>query len=110
MRFVDLFCGVHGFMLPYTALVTSVFLQPTIDKFAAETYEKNWGKPGGFDVNCDIREVIDLMQKWTLFVLVFLVSPLVSPVLKKGFQDQTRVLSSMTSAILQKNIILRFYF
>ena len=63
MRFVDLFCGIGGFHAALDQLGHECIFAIDIDKHAAAVYEANWGKPGGFDVHCDIREVIDDIQK-----------------------------------------------
>ena len=59
MRFVDLFCGIGGFHSGLQRLGHECIFASDIDHSAAQTYELNWGKPGGFDVHSDIRKVID---------------------------------------------------
>ena len=59
MRFVDLFCGIGGFHAALHRLGHKCVFATDIDKFAAETYEANWGKPGGFDVHCNIRDALE---------------------------------------------------
>ena len=84
MRFVDLFCGIGGFHAALHRLGHECVFATDIDKHAAETYELNWGKPGGFDVNCDIRSVLDEIPEMDIIVQVFLASLSANLVHKKG--------------------------
>ena len=59
MRFADLFCGIGGFHAALHQMGHECVFATDIDKHAAEVFEANWGKPGGFDVLSDIRDVID---------------------------------------------------
>ena len=61
-----------------------------IDKHAAKVYEKNWGKPGGFDVNCDIREVIEEIPAMDIICAGFPCQPFSKGGSQDGFKDQTR--------------------
>ena len=90
MRFVDLFCGIGGFHAALHRLGHECVFATDIDKYAAETYEKNWGKPGGFDVNCDIREVIDIIPEMDIICAGFPCQPFSKSGSQEGFQDQTR--------------------
>ena len=90
MRFVDLFCGIGGFHAALHRLGHECVFATDIDKYAAETYEKNWGKPGGFDVNCDIREVIDMIPEMDIICAGFPCQPFSKSGSQEGFQDQTR--------------------
>jgi DNA (cytosine-5)-methyltransferase 1 len=90
MRFVDLFCGIGGFHAALHRLGHECVFATDIDKAAAETYELNWGKPGGFDVNCDIREVLNEIPKMDIICAGFPCQPFSKSGAQKGFQDQTR--------------------
>jgi DNA (cytosine-5)-methyltransferase 1 len=59
MRFVDLFCGIGGFHAALHRLGHECVFATDIDANASIVYENNWGRPGGFPVNCDIRQVIE---------------------------------------------------
>jgi DNA (cytosine-5)-methyltransferase 1 len=90
MRFVDLFCGIGGFHAALHRLGHECVFATDIDKAAAETYELNWGKPGGFDVNCDIRDVLNEIPKMDIICAGFPCQPFSKSGAQKGFQDQTR--------------------
>ena len=90
MRFVDLFCGIGGFHAALHRLGHECVFATDIDKSAAETYELNWGKPGGFDVNCDIRKVLDEIPKMDIICAGFPCQPFSKSGSQAGFQDQTR--------------------
>ena len=90
MRFVDLFCGIGGFHAALHRLGHECVFATDIDKSAAETYELNWGKPGGFDVNCDIRKVLDEIPKMDIICAGFPCQPFSKSGSQEGFQDQTR--------------------
>jgi len=90
MRFVDLFCGIGGFHAALHRLGHKCVFATDIDKSAAETYELNWGKPGGFDVNCDIRGVLDDIPKMDVICAGFPCQPFSKSGSQEGFKDQTR--------------------
>ena len=90
MRFVDLFCGIGGFHAALYRLGHECVFATDIDKSAAETYELNWGKPGGFDVNCDIRGVLDDIPKMDVICAGFPCQPFSKSGAQEGFKDQTR--------------------
>jgi len=90
MRFVDLFCGIGGFHAALHRLDHECVFATDIDKPAAETYELNWGKPSGFDVNCDIRKVLDDIPKMDVICAGFPCQPFSKSGSQAGFQDQTR--------------------
>ena len=90
MRFVDLFCGIGGFHAALDRLGHECVFATDIDKHAAEVYEANWGKPGGFDVNSDIREVIDEIPGMDIICAGFPCQPFSKSGSQDGFGDQTR--------------------
>ena len=90
MRFVDLFCGIGGFHAALHRLGHECVFATDIDKAAAETYELNWGKPGGFDVHRDIREVLDEIPEMDVICAGFPCQPFSKSGAQQGFQDQTR--------------------
>ena len=90
MRFVDLFCGIGGFHAALHRLGHECVFATDIDKHAAATYEMNWGKPGGFDVNCDIRAVLDKIPKMDIICAGFPCQPFSKSGAQQGFKDQTR--------------------
>ncbi len=90
MRFVDLFCGIGGFHAALHRIGHECVFATDIDRFAAETYETNWGKPGGFDVHCDIREVIDDIPEMDIICAGFPCQPFSKSGAQQGFTDQTR--------------------
>ena len=96
MRFVDLFCGIGGFHAALHRLGHECVFATDIDKHAAATYEMNWGKPGGFDVNCDIRKVLDEIPEMDIICAGFPASRLVSLDLKKDSKIKPEELFSMT--------------
>ena len=91
---IDAICGpvlgIGGFHAALHRLGHECVFATDIDKYAAETYEKNWGKPGGFDVNCDIREVIDMIPEMDIICAGFPCQPFSKSGSQEGFQDQTR--------------------
>lgn len=90
MRFVDLFCGIGGFHAALHRIGHECVFATDIDRFAAETYEANWGKPGGFDVHCDIRAVIDDIPEMDVICAGFPCQPFSKSGAQQGFTDQTR--------------------
>ena len=90
MNFVDLFCGIGGFHAALERLGHKCVFATDIDKHAAEVYENNWGKPGGFDVNCDIREVIEEIPAMDIICAGFPCQPFSKGGSQDGFGDQTR--------------------
>mgnify|MGYP001337551350 CR=1 FL=1 len=90
MRFVDLFCGIGGFHSALHRLGHECVFASDIDSHAAEVYEKNWGKPGGFSVNSDIRNVIDDVPEMDIICAGFPCQPFSKSGSQEGFQDQTR--------------------
>ena len=90
MRFVDLFCGIGGFHAALERLGHECVFASDIDKHAAAVYENNWGKPGGFDVLCDIRDVIDDVPEMDIICAGFPCQPFSKSGSQDGFEDQTR--------------------
>ena len=90
MRFVDLFCGIGGFHSALHRLGHECVFASDIDSHAAEVYEKNWGKPGGFSVNTDIRNVIDDVPEMDIICAGFPCQPFSKSGSQEGFKDQTR--------------------
>jgi DNA (cytosine-5)-methyltransferase 1 len=90
MRFADLFCGIGGFHAALDRLGHECVFATDIDKHAASVYEMNWGKPGGFDVHCDIREVIDEIPEMDIICAGFPCQPFSKSGAQEGFKDQTR--------------------
>ena len=87
MRFVDLFCGIGGFHAALERLGHECVFATDIDKHAAEVYETNWGKPGGFDGNCDSRQVIDEIPSRDIICAGFPCQPYSIAGLRKGLKD-----------------------
>ena len=90
MRFVDLFCGIGGFHAALHRLGHECVFATDIDKHAAAVYEKNWGKPGGFDVHVDIRTVLDDIPEMDIICAGFPCQPFSKSGAQEGFKDQTR--------------------
>ena len=90
MYFVDLFCGIGGFHAALHRLDHECVFATDIDENAAAVYESNWGKPQGFSVNCDIREVINKIPKMDIICAGFPCQPFSKSGSQKGFTDQTR--------------------
>ena len=90
MRFVDLFCGIGGFHSALDRLGHECVFATDIDKSAARVYEANWGKPGGYDVHCDIREMIDEIPEMDIICAGFPCQPFSKSGSQDGFGDQTR--------------------
>lgn len=90
MRFVDLFCGIGGFHAALHRLGHECVFATDIDKFAAETYEKNWGQPGGFPVHCDIRKVLNDIPEMDIICAGFPCQPFSKSGAQEGFKDLTR--------------------
>ncbi len=90
MRFVDLFCGIGGFHAALDRLGHECVFATDIDKHAAAVYESNWGRPGGFEVNCDIREVMDEIPPMDIICAGFPCQPFSKSGSQDGFGDQTR--------------------
>ncbi len=90
MRFVDLFCGIGGFHAALHRLGHECVFATDIDVHAATVYESNWGKPGGFSVNSDIREVIDEIPSMDIICAGFPCQPFSKSGSQEGFGDQTR--------------------
>lgn len=55
--FVDLFAGIGGFHAALSALGGECVYAVEVDHFAASTYERNWGRPGGRPVLGDVTNV-----------------------------------------------------
>ena len=87
MKFVDLFCGIGGFHAALHRLGHECVFASDIDKFAAETYEKNWGQPGGFPVHCDIRKVLNDIPKMDIICAGFPCQPFSYAGKRKGRMD-----------------------
>jgi DNA (cytosine-5)-methyltransferase 1 len=90
MRFVDLFCGIGGFHAALHRLGHKCVFATDIDAHAAKVYEANWGKPGGFEVNCDIRSVLDDIPEMDIICAGFPCQPFSKSGSQMGFGDQTR--------------------
>ena len=90
MRFVDLFCGIGGFHAALDRLGHECVFATDIDKYAAKVYENNWGKPGGFSVHSDIRNIIDKVPPMDIICAGFPCQPFSKSGSQKGFDDQTR--------------------
>jgi len=90
MRFVDLFCGIGGFHAALHRLGHECVFATDIDAHAAKVYEANWGKPGGFEVNCDIRSVLDDIPEMDIICAGFPCQPFSKSGSQMGFGDQTR--------------------
>ena len=110
MRFADLFCGIGGFHAALDRLGHECVFATDIDKHAASVYEMNWGKPGGFDVHCDIREVIDEIPEMDIICAGFPCQPLASQVLRRDSKTKLEELCSTTFVISLKSIAQRSYF
>ena len=96
MRFVDLFCGIGGFHAALHRLGHECVFATDIDKAAAETYELNWGKPGGFDVHRDIREVLEEIPEMDVICAGFPCQPFsIAGVSKKNALGQPALTSSI---------------
>jgi len=90
MRFADLFCGIGGFHAALHQLGHECVFATDIDKHAAEVFEANWGKPGGFNVLCDIRDIIDEIPEMDIICAGFPCQPFSKSGAQEGFEDQTR--------------------
>ena len=90
MRFVDLFCGIGGFHAALDRLGHECVFATDIDKYAAKVYENNWGKPGGFSVHSDIRNIIDEVPPMDIICAGFPCQPFSKSGSQKGFDDKTR--------------------
>ena len=90
MRFVDLFCGIGGFHAALHRLGHECVFATDIDSHAAEVYEKNWGRPGDFPVNSDIRNVLADIPEMDIICAGFPCQPFSKSGSQEGFQDQTR--------------------
>ena len=90
MQFADLFCGIGGFHAALHQLGHECVFSTDIDKHAAEAFEANWGKPGGFDVLSDIRDVIDDIPEMDIICAGFPCQPFSKSGAQEGFEDQTR--------------------
>ena len=90
VRFADLFSGIGGFHAALHQLGHECVFATDIDKHASKVYEVNWGKPGGFDVNCDIRDVIDDIPEMDIICAGFPCQPFSKSGAQEGFEDQTR--------------------
>ena len=90
MRFADLFCGIGGFHAALHQMGHECVFATDIDKHAAEVFEANWGKPGGFDVLSDIRDVIDDIPEMDIICAGFPCQPFSKSGAQEGFEDQTR--------------------
>jgi DNA (cytosine-5)-methyltransferase 1 len=90
MRFVDLFCGIGGFHAALHNLGHECVFATDIDSHAASVYESNWGRPGGNQVHCDIRDVIDDIPEMDIICAGFPCQPFSKSGSQQGFQDQTR--------------------
>ena len=90
MRYADLFCGIGGFHAALYRLGHKCVFATDIDAHAAKVYEANWGKPGGFEVNCDIRAVLDDIPEMDIICAGFPCQPFSKSGSQMGFGDQTR--------------------
>ena len=90
MRFVDLFCGIGGFHAALTRLGHECVFATDIDADAAAVYEKNYGRPGGYPVNSDIRDVIDDIPSMDIICAGFPCQAFSKSGHQEGFRDQTR--------------------
>ena len=99
MRFVDLFCGIGGFHAALHRLGHECVFATDIDKHAAETYELNWGKPGGFDVNCDIRSVLDEIPEMDIICAGFPCQPFSTAGRREGTSDNRYLWKEMLRVI-----------
>jgi DNA (cytosine-5)-methyltransferase 1 len=82
--FIDLFAGIGGMRLALTRAGGRCVFSSEIDRFAAETYECNFGtRPAG-----DIREITaDLIPEHDCLVAGFPCQPFSHAGLKRGFDD-----------------------
>lgn len=90
MRFVDLFCGIGGFHAALSRLGHECVFATDIDADAAAVYEKNYGRPGGYPVNSDIRDVIDDIPPMDIICAGFPCQAFSKSGHQEGFKDQTR--------------------
>lgn len=90
MRFVDLFCGIGGFHAALNRLGHECVFASDIDTNAAAVYEANWGRPGGFPVKTDIRDIIDEIPEMDIICAGFPCQPFSKSGAQQGFHDQTR--------------------
>lgn len=90
MRFVDLFCGIGGFHAALHRAGHECVFATDIDSHAAAVYEINWGRPGGFPVNTDIRDVIDEIPQMDIICAGFPCQPFSKSGAQEGFRDLTR--------------------
>ena len=90
MRFVDLFCGIGGFHAALSRLGHECVFATDIDADAAAVYEMNYGRPGGYPVNTDIRSVIDDIPPMDIICAGFPCQAFSKSGHQKGFRDQTR--------------------
>jgi len=90
VRFVDLFCGIGGFHSALDRLGHECVFATDIDAAAAEVYERNWGRPGGFPVNSNIRNMIDDIPPMDIICAGFPCQAFSKSGSQKGFKDQTR--------------------
>jgi DNA (cytosine-5)-methyltransferase 1 len=83
-RFIDLFAGIGGIRLGFESEGGSCVFSSEWDKFAAQTYEKNYGEsPHG-----DLTKIgLDEIPDYDLLLAGFPCQPFSHAGLKKGFDD-----------------------
>lgn len=83
-RFIDLFAGIGGIRIPFDELGGKCVFTSEWDKFAAKTYEANFGEIPHGDITKISPEVIPAHD---LLLAGFPCQPFSQAGLKKGFQD-----------------------
>lgn len=87
LKFIDLFAGIGGFHLALSKLGAECVFASEKDKFARQTYEKNFDTKD-FDFNNDIRKISgEQIPDHDILCAGFPCQPFSQAGLKKGFQD-----------------------
>ncbi|MFV0571065.1 MAG: DNA cytosine methyltransferase [Xanthomarina gelatinilytica] len=84
MKFVDLFCGIGGFRIAFESLGGKCVFSSDIDKYACETYKKNFNEFPLSDITkIDEKEI----PNFDILCAGFPCQPFSIGGLRKGFQD-----------------------